>query len=183
MNTKALPIHGLNLAATKPLTDERGIFARLFCAEELGNVLNGRQIVNVNFSKNFKKGTIRGLHFQRPPMAEMKFVRCLKGRIFDVAVDIRANSPTFLRWHGVELSADDMNMVCIEEGFAHGFQILEDNAELLYLHTQYYSKADEDGLNYADPKLAIDWPLKAGTVSDKDAQYPMIDADFKGVQL
>lgn len=172
---------GLWLVDCEPFADERGLFARFYCDRELADVIGGRRIVNINFSRNRRRGTVRGMHYQLPPAAEMKFIRCVRGRVYDVAIDVRAGSPTFLRWYGAELTADNLRMLCIPEGFAHGFQVLEDDSELLYLHTAFYSKAHERTVHYADPAVGIDWPAPVAAVSAKDQAYPLIDATFGGV--
>ena len=178
-----LPLSRLYLVKLEPLKDERGIFARLFCERELKEILGDRKIVNINFSYTFKKGTIRGMHFQKPPMAEMKFVSCLKGRVFDVAIDLRQNSSTFLSWYGTELSDKDMKMLCIPEGFAHGFQSLEDGAELLYFHTAFYSKENESAIHFADPKIGVSWPLPVSNISEKDKGHSFLKDDYAGMTL
>jgi dTDP-4-dehydrorhamnose 3,5-epimerase len=174
MQYEETPLKGCYIIHTTPFIDHRGAFARFFCERELAQVLGERKIANVNFSRTVKKGSIRGMHFQRFPDSEMKFVRCIRGKIFDVAVDFRTDSPTYLHWYGIELSADNMDMMAIPEGFAHGFQTLEDDAEIMYLVTAFYSPEHEDGLNNADPRIGICWPLPVADVSEKDRRYPYI---------
>jgi dTDP-4-dehydrorhamnose 3,5-epimerase len=174
MQFEETPLQGCYVIRTTPFTDQRGVFARFFCERELAQVIEDRKIVNVNFSRTLKKGSIRGMHFQHFPDAEMKFVRCIRGRVFDVAVDLRKESPTYLHWYGVELSAENMNMLAIPEGFAHGFQALEDNVEIMYLVTAFYSPSCEGGLNHADPQIDIRWPLPITDVSEKDLHHPYI---------
>lgn len=128
-------------------------------------------------------GAIRGMHFQNPPYAEMKLVRCLRGRVWDVAIDLRAGSETFLRWHAEELSAENRLMMAIPEGFAHGFQVLEPESELLYLHTAVYHRSSEGGVPFDDPRLAIRWPLPVTDVSVRDAQHPPITQHFTGIAI
>jgi dTDP-4-dehydrorhamnose 3,5-epimerase len=173
----------LKIVQSTPHRDARGAFVRLFCAEELQPVLGGRQIAQINHSRTSDAGTVRGLHFQRPPHAEMKMVRCLRGRVWDVAVDLRSGSPTFLQWHAQELAQDDAQMLVIPEGFAHGFQALEPRSELLYLHTAFYNPSAEDGLRYDDPRLALAWPLPPQHLSPRDLEYPLLAADFGGIAL
>jgi dTDP-4-dehydrorhamnose 3,5-epimerase len=163
-----------------PVEDARGTFARLFCARELGLE---KPIAQINHSLTRKKGAVRGLHFQRPPHAETKIVSCLRGKAFDVAVDLRADSPTYLRWHAVELSPGNRNAFWIPEGFAHGFQALEEDTELLYLHTEYYAQDAEGALNAADPRLGIEWPLAFTEVSERDRSHPFIGTGFEGIRL
>ena len=110
-------------------------------------------------------------------------MRCIRGAVYDVIVDIRKDSPTFLQWYGVELSAENMNMLCVPEGFAHGFQVLEESSEMLYLHSEFYSKEHEGALNYSDPLLAIEWPIEPTDVSERDRTHKMIGDDFRGVTL
>jgi dTDP-4-dehydrorhamnose 3,5-epimerase len=174
MQYKETPLKGCYVIQTTPFVDHRGTFARFFCERELAQVIGDRKIVNVNLSRSAKKGSIRGMHFQRVPDAEMKFVRCIKGSVFDVAVDLRKGSPTYLAWYGVELSAENMNMVAIPEGFAHGFQTLEDDVEILYLVTAFYSPHSEGGLNYADPQIGIRWPLPLTDISERDLHHPYL---------
>lgn len=177
------PLKDLFIVDTNPFVDNRGAFARWFCEGELADILGNRHIKNVNFSRTAKKGSIRGMHFQKPSYAEMKLVRCIKGKVFDVAVDLRLDSKTYLQWHGVELSDERMNMFAIPEGFAHGFQSLDDNVEMLYLHTEFYSKESEGALRFSDPKLQIQWPLQISEISEKDAKHPLIDSNIIGMRL
>jgi len=174
MQFEETQLKGCYVIKTTPFTDQRGLFARFFCERELAQVIGDRKIVNVNFSQTLKKGSIRGMHFQRFPDAEMKFVRCIRGKIFDVAVDLRKDSPTYLHWYGVELSAENMNMLAVPEGFAHGFQALEDNVEIMYMVTAFYSPSCEGGLNHADPQIDIHWPLPITDISEKDLRHPYI---------
>jgi dTDP-4-dehydrorhamnose 3,5-epimerase len=174
------PLQKVHIVDASPITDSRGSFARWFCARELEALLEIREIVQINHSKTLRAGSIRGMHMQKAPYAEMKFVRCIKGKVWDVALDVRAGSPTFLQWHGQELSADNNKMMVIPEGCAHGFQVLEPGSELLYLHTAYYEPSSEFGMNYADSAIGITWPLPVGEISDRDASYPLLDDRFKG---
>ena len=176
-------IAGVFEALSEPRRDHRGAFARLFCQVELQPAHKDRPIMQINHSRTSAVGAIRGLHFQHPPKAEAKWVRCLKGRVFDVAVDLRRGSPTFLAWHAVELDAGRMNAILIPEGCAHGFQVLEPDSELLYLHSESYSPAYEGGLRFDDPRLAIRWPLPVADLSDRDRNHPIIDDTFEGLVL
>ncbi len=171
-------IAGLWVAETKRITDARGSFARLYCSDELDPAVAGRPIVQINQSLTHQIGAIRGLHFQRPPHAEMKIVRCLSGRVWDVAVDLRRGSSTYLRWHAEELSPHNLRMMIIPEGCAHGFQVLEAASELLYLHTAAYAPEAESGVRFDDPSVAISWPLPPTVVSDRDQRLPFITSDF-----
>jgi len=177
------PLKGLYIIETNAFIDHRGAFARWFCEEELAEILGKRHIKNVNFSRTVKKGSIRGMHFQKPPHAEMKLVRCIRGSILDVVVDIRAGSPTFLQHYSVELSAENMMMFAIPEGFAHGFQSLEDDSEIMYLVTEFYSPESEAGLRFSDPALKIEWPLPVTDISAKDAAHPLVDDGFVGLDV
>ena len=176
-------IEGVWVAGTTPHIDRRGAFTRLYCENELSEIIGRRRIVQINHSRTCMVGAIRGMHYQRPPHAEMKMVRCLKGRVWDVAVDLRKNSPTFLKWHAEELNPDNRQMMIIPEGCAHGFQVLEQDSELLYLHTAAYAQSSEGGVSYADPVLDITWPLTAADLSERDSLHPPITAEFQGIEL
>lgn len=185
MNTRfnilATPIAGLHVIQRKPIGDSRGHLERLFCAEELQTCIPGKHIVQINHTLTATCGTVRGMHFQHPPHAEIKFVSCLRGEVFDVAVDLRHNSPTFLRWHAERLSADNHQTLVIPEGFAHGFQTLTDDCEMLYFHTAAYQPGAEGGLNAQDPRLAIQWPLPVVGLSPRDTAHPFLSNAFSGV--
>lgn len=183
MNLQPTSIDSLFVVQTQPFGDHRGQFARFFCDTELEGIVQGRTIRQINHSMTVSPGAIRGMHFQNPPYAEMKLVRCLRGRVWDVAVDLRASSPTFLRWHAEELSAENRLMMAIPEGFAHGFQVLEPESELLYLHTALYHKPSEGGVRFDDPVLAIQWPLPVTDVSSRDTQHPLITPHFAGIAI
>jgi dTDP-4-dehydrorhamnose 3,5-epimerase len=174
-------IKGLSIVETNLLSDHRGVFSRVFCERELAEAIGGRKIVQVNQSLTVASGTVRGMHFQHPPHAELKLVRCLKGRVWDVAVDLRAESPTFLQWHAEELSCQNARMVVIPEGFAHGFQALEPNSELFYMVTAFYKPEAEGGVMPDDPRIAITWPLPITIMSERDKQRALISSDFSGV--
>lgn len=177
------PLPGLLVLQRKPIGDSRGYLERLYCSAELEMLAPGKTIAQVNHTLTASRSTVRGMHFQRPPHAEVKFVSCLHGEVFDVAVDLRHNSPTFLCWHAELLSADNHKTLVIPEGFAHGFQTLTDNCEMLYFHTHTYQPDAEGGLNAQDPRLAIQWPLPVGGVSPRDAGHPFLDENFSGVTL
>ncbi len=183
MKIHTTPLSGLMVVDTAPHSDARGSFSRLFCSQELEALLGARHIVQINHSRTAQVGAVRGLHFQHPLHAEMKLVRCLKGRVWDVAVDLRQGSPTFLRWHAEELSPGSTRMMVIPEGFAHGFQVLEPDSELLYLHTACYAPAAEGGLRHDDPRLAITWPLPIADLSARDQSHPHLAAGFVGLCL
>ena len=179
---KILPtqLHGVVVAETAPIVDHRGTFTRLFCERELSDVIGDRRIVQINYSCTAKAGAVRGLHLQRPPHAEMKLVRCLKGRVLDVAVDLRTGSPTCLQWHAEELTPGNARMLIIPEGCAHGFQTLEPDTELLYLHTAPYTPAAESGVRFDDARLSITWPLPVVDLSQRDRLLPILDPEFCG---
>ena len=183
LKVKETPINGLTVVETKPHADERGTFSRFFCQHDLSPILGSRKIVQINQSKTFKVGTVRGMHFQYPPNAEMKLVRCLKGQVWDVAVDLRPDSPTFLKWHSEVLSFENARMMVIPEGFAHGFQVMEPESELLYLHSAFYSLESEGGLRHDDPSLGILWPITVTELSHRDSNHPFIKSDFRGLQI
>jgi dTDP-4-dehydrorhamnose 3,5-epimerase len=163
--------------------DERGFLARLFCSQELVGSGWHWPIQQINHTATTTKGTVRGMHYQVPPKAEAKLVSCIRGAVWDVAVDIRQGSPTFLQWYAEELSAENLRAMLIPPGFAHGFQTLQPDSELVYLHSEAYDPARERGLNPRDPQLAIRWPLDFSTMSPRDQAHPMIDANFEGVRL
>jgi dTDP-4-dehydrorhamnose 3,5-epimerase len=181
MRVTATPIAGVHVVDTQRLRDDRGAFARLFCEQELADVLGARRIVQINHSRTKRPGAVRGLHYQHPPHAEMKLVRCLKGRVWDVAVDLRRGSPTFLHWHAEELSAGNDRLLVVPEGCAHGFQVLDADSELLYLHTAPYAPAAEGGLHCQDPRLKIEWPRPVTDLSARDLAHPALTPDFQGL--
>lgn len=177
------PLPDLKLLTRKRLGDQRGYLERMFCRDEMAELLAGRMIAQINHTYTASKGTVRGLHFQYPPHAEMKLVSCLRGTVFDVAVDLRKRSPTFLSWHAELLSDDNEATFVIPEGFAHGFQTLSDNCEMLYLHTAAHAPASEAGLNPKDSSLGIKWPLAITDISDRDRAHSPISNGFEGISL
>jgi dTDP-4-dehydrorhamnose 3,5-epimerase len=184
MNLESTPLDGVFVAHSKTYSDTRGSFTRLFCDRELDAVLGRRRVMQINHSRTAQRGTIRGLHYQRPPRAEMKLIRCVRGIVFDVALDLRAGSPTFLRWHAVELSSENAAMLIIPEGCAHGFQTLSADCELLYLHTAPYAPEAEAGVAWNDANIAIRWPLtlpECDGMSDRDRSLPHLPRDFAGI--
>lgn len=171
----ALPLEGLHRLHRTANNDERGSFERLFCNSDLIDVLpESFQIAQANRSFTSARGTIRGLHFQRPPFSEIKLLSCLRGEIFDVTVDLRPESPTFMRWHGEILNQNDPTSLLIPQGFAHGFQTLSDDCELIYFHSTPWCRMAEGGLNPLDQRLDISWPLPLTKISDRDRRHPMI---------
>ena len=154
------------------LTDERGAFARIFCQKEFENHGLNPNIFQCSISLNTKKFTLRGMHFQKSPHAEAKLVRCSRGGIYDVIVDLRQHSPTFMTWTAVEVSDDNKRMVYVPEGFAHGFQTLKDNTEVIYQMSQFYSLGHSDGFRWDDPSFNIEWPAEPIVISPKDQIFP-----------
>ena len=177
------PLMHLKVVQHQEISDSRGFLARLFCAEELFAAGWRKPVAQINQTGTQTRGAIRGMHYQRSPHAEIKLVTCLRGSIWDVAVDIRFGSPTFLQWHAEELSATNNRALLIPEGFAHGFQALSDDVELIYLHSAAYTKESEGGLNPKDAKLSIAWPLAITELSAKDAQRAALDQQFEGLML
>lgn len=176
-------LSGLKVIERQCLGDARGFLSRLFCSDELTAAGWIKPIAQINQTYTAKAGTIRGMHFQYPPHAEMKLVSCLRGAVFDVAVDLRAGSPTFLKWYGVRLSAENRCALLIPEGFAHGFQTLTDDVVLLYCHSVPYEPSAEAGLHPHDPVPAIPWPLPVTELSARDGRHPLVSAAFKGIAL
>jgi len=165
----------------EPFTDERGWFARYFCKDEFMQIGHIKEWLQMNHSATFKKGSVRGMHYQLPPFREIKMVRCIRGKVFDVIIDIRKDSATFLQWFGVELSPEAMNMLYIPVGFAHGFQTLSDNSEMIYHHSEFYTPGAEGGIKYNDPAINIKWPLEATSISERDLNHPRLTEKFKGI--
>lgn len=182
MKLQPTPLAGLQIVETVQVGDSRGTFERLYCEQEWAQLKTSLQFVQANLSTTAQRGTIRGMHFQRAPVLEAKLIRCVRGHAFDVAVDLRAGSPTFLHWHAVELHADEPREIFIPEGFAHGFQALSDDVQLLYFHTAPWTPACEGGLRHDDPRLAIGWPLPSPHVSGRDRAHPLLDDAFTGVR-
>jgi dTDP-4-dehydrorhamnose 3,5-epimerase len=169
------PLEGAYLIEIEPISDQRGFFARSWCEHEFGDHKLNSNLVQCNISFNTKKGTLRGMHYQIKPHEEAKLVRCTQGSIYDVVVDIRPNSPTFRSWHGVNLSSNNRKMLYIPEGFAHGFQTLEDNTEVFYQMSNFYHGESARGLKWDDPDVGIDWILKDNLIiSERDQGYPSI---------
>ena len=175
------PLLNLKVVQHQEVGDSRGFLARLFCAEDLLAAGWRKPVVQINQTVTQTRGTVRGMHYQRSPNAEMKLVTCLRGSVWDVAVDVRFGSPTFLHWHAEELSATNHRALLIPEGFAHGFQALSADVELIYLHTAPHMKEAEGGLHPSDAKLSISWPLAITELSIKDSQHPSLGQQFEGV--
>lgn len=177
------PIPGLVVVQRKRIEDGRGFLSRFFCAAEFQEIGLHKTISQINHTLTRQRGSVRGMHFQHAPHAEAKVVSCIRGQVFDVAIDVRRDSPTFLRWHAEELSESNQRSLFIPEGFAHGFQTMTEDCELVYLHTDAYQPAAEGALNALDPGLAIAWPLAIAEISDRDRQHPVLTKDFMGVEL
>jgi dTDP-4-dehydrorhamnose 3,5-epimerase len=178
MVIKSTDIEGLYVITYKVNRDARGVFSRLFCENELEYLLKDKSFVQTNYSLTKEVGTVRGMHFQYPPFAETKLVTCLSGAVYDVVVDLRKNSPTFLEWRAFELSPEIGVALFIPEGFAHGFQVIKKEAILLYQHTEFYQLGHEGGINCFDSTLNIEWPLLPKNLSDRDKNHPEITDDF-----
>ncbi len=166
-------LKGAYIIELEPKEDERGFFARIFCQNEFKKNGIDFNIVQCNISYNKKKGTIRGMHYQVEPYEEAKLVICIKGAIYDVAIDLRENSPTYGQWVAVELSEENKKMFLIPKGFAHGFQTLTDNCEVLYLMSEFYSPEHSAGVRWDDPFFNIKWPLEPSVISEKDKNWPL----------
>jgi len=177
------PIDGLQVIELLPIGDARGFLERIFCQETLGQLLHGKTIRQINRTLTQQKGTVRGLHFQYPPHAETKIVTCLKGQVWDVSVDLRRESPSFLQHHAVLLTDDNHRSYLIPEGFAHGFQTLTPDCEMLYFHTADYNGEAEGALNALDPLLAINWTEHITERSERDISHAMLADDFHGIAL
>ena len=175
------PLQGACTIELDKRGDERGFFARLFCEKEFGAADLETRFVQINNSSSAKRGTLRGMHFQLPPAAEVKVVRCIKGSLYDVIVDLRPDSPTFKQWFGAELSAENRRMMYVPRGFAHGFITLADDTEAFYLVSAYYAPEQERGLRFDDPAINIQWPATPTEVSEKDKKWPALDAAFHGL--
>ena len=172
MLIEELPLKDAYLVDIQKVTDERGYFARAWCQREFEEHGLTSNLVQANISFNYRKGTLRGLHYQVDPHKEAKLVRCTKGGIYDVLVDLRLNSTTYGKWFGIELSSENHRMLWIPEGFAHGYQTLEDDTEVFYHVTEFYTPESERGTRYDDPVFGITWPLEISVISEKDANWP-----------
>jgi len=173
---------GVHVLDRKPREDDRGWIERVYDRVELAEVMGSRPIAQVNRSFTGSQGTVRGLHYQVAPSSEAKIVSCVRGSIFDVAVDVRRGSPTLLGWHGEVLSAENRASLVIPEGFAHGFQTLVDDCELLYVHTAAYDPSAERGIHPLDPRVAVAWPLAVKYLSARDGSHPPLGPGFAGIE-
>lgn len=176
-------IEGVYIVTLTPFSDDRGFFTRTFCKNEFSEIGLNKEIVQINHSATTQKGAFRGFHFQYPPFAETKIVRCIRGKILDIAVDIRKNSPTFLQYVAVELSESNFNMLYIPEGFAHGFQVLEEASEIMYFVTEFFNPKFEGGINVNDTALNLQLPLPITQISEKDQKIPFLNPAFQGIAI
>jgi dTDP-4-dehydrorhamnose 3,5-epimerase len=177
MKFNETPLKGAYLIDLEKRGDDRGFFARFFCINEYDKLKLGRNVVQINNSFSVYKGTLRGMHYQLPPKAETKIVRCVKGAFYDVIIDIRKNSATFGQWYGAELTAENRKMMYVPKEFAHGFLTLDDNTEAIYLVTEFYAPDQERCIRWNDPKFNIQWPFFPTIISDKDKNQS--DYDIK----
>jgi dTDP-4-dehydrorhamnose 3,5-epimerase len=178
---RSTELDGVFVVHRKPLEDERGFFERIFCRDEFSAL--GKAPVQINHTLTRTPGTVRGMHFQLPPHSEAKLVTCLHGEVFDVAVDLRAESATFLHWYGEILSESNFKSLFVPEGFAHGFQALDRNCELLYLHSAAYCAAAERGIHPQDPRVRVRWPREITALSPRDASHPFLAQNFTGISF
>lgn len=174
-------LRGLRIIERRRVLDERGFLSRLFCADELAAAGWCGPVAQINHTYTVRRGTVRGLHFQSPPHAEAKIVSCLAGEVWDVAVDIRRGSPTFLRWHAEHLSAENLRALFIPQGFAHGYQALSADCQLIYVHSAPYSQVAQGALNPTDSRLGIPWPLDITVISERDRSHRFLTPDYQGV--
>ena len=182
MKFTSTPLQGAYLINLEKRGDDRGFFARFFCEQEFKRQGLIQHFVQINNSLTARSGTMRGMHYQLPPAAEVKVVRCLSGSFYDVILDLRPDSPTFKKWFGAELTAKNRTMMYVPKGFAHGFVTLEEDTEALYLVSAFYDPDQERGLRYNDPHFDIHWPIKPVEVSEKDQKWPDFDSAFHGIE-
>ena len=183
MKANKATIEGVIELGRIPISDSRGDFQRLYCDDFLSSYLNGKKIKQINHSFTSDAGAIRGMHMQLGAAAEYKIISCFSGEVFDVALDLRRNSPTFLQWYGVVLTPEKHNSILIPPGVAHGFQTLKESSELLYMHTENYSPSDEFGVSFLDPRANIKWPHPQTKISDRDLSFEPLSNDFLGYNL
>ncbi|MEJ2226860.1 MAG: dTDP-4-dehydrorhamnose 3,5-epimerase [Alphaproteobacteria bacterium] len=169
------PLAGAKLIEPEPVHDHRGFFARTFCVREFAEHGLETQFVQHATSFSREKGTLRGMHFQREPHAEVKVVTALHGSILDIIIDLRADSPTFRRWQAFELTEVNRHRLYIPQGFAHGFQALTENVEVGYLLSEFYEPSAANGVRYDDPAFGIEWPLPVSEISHKDLEWPLFE--------
>lgn len=177
------PIKDLFILKTVRIEDERGHLSRLFCSKEIESLGWKSPLKQVNFTRTLQKGTVRGFHFQSQPHSEYKYVRCIRGKIFDTALDLRKNSKSFLQTHSQILTDENDLGFLIPPGVAHGFQSLTNNTELLYMHSEFYVPDSDCGINPMDPQVNVEWPREITTISQKDASQPFLPLNYEGIQL
>jgi dTDP-4-dehydrorhamnose 3,5-epimerase len=168
-------LKGAYLVDVEPIHDDRGFFSYLWCARQAAEHGLAERVAQVKLSYNKRRGTLRGMHYQIPPAAETKLVRCIRGEILDAIVDLRKDSPTYLKHIGAKLSAENRRALYVPAGFAHGYLTLTDDAEVMYQVDEFYAPQHERGLRYDDPRLAITWPIEVSVISPKDASWPLLD--------
>jgi dTDP-4-dehydrorhamnose 3,5-epimerase len=183
MKFRPLPLAGAHLIDLEKRGDDRGFFARFFCETEFSQQGLAARFIQINTSLTGKKGTLRGMHYQLPPAAEVKVVRCIRGALYDAILDLRPHSPTFGQSVGAELSAGNRTMMYVPEGFAHGFLTLEPDTEALYLVSAAYAPATERGIRFDDPRFGIQWPAPPVELSEKDKSWPDYDPEYHGAEL
>jgi dTDP-4-dehydrorhamnose 3,5-epimerase len=167
-------IPGVHEIDLEPFADDRGLFARTFCAREFSEHGLRSKLVQTNLSVNRRRGTLRGFHYQLPPATEAKLIRCIRGSLFDVVIDLRADSPTYLRHHALVLSAENRRAIYVPDGCANAFLTLEEDTEAIYQVSEFYTPGAERGVRWDDPALAISWPIPVEVISDKDASWPLL---------
>lgn len=182
-NISAVSTSGAYIITSRKNADERGYFRKLFSEQAFASYGLCTKYVDINNSVTKSAGCIRGLHYQRSPYAEVKLVRCIRGEVYDVIVDVREGSPTFLMWYATTLSEDDDQLLYVPKGFAHGVQALRDNSEIIYMSSAYYQSDYEEGVRFDDERIGINWKLPPRSLSDKDMSIPDIAIGFKGVRL
>lgn len=176
------PLQDAFLIELEKRGDDRGFFARFFCHNEFSQQGLADRFVQINNSLSAKKGTLRGMHYQQGNSAEVKVVRCIRGSLWDCILDLRPNSPTYLKWYGAELSAENRLMMYVPQGFAHAIYTLENDTEALYLVNQFYNLKDERGIRWNDPKFQIAWPGAPVEISEKDTSWPDFDENYHSVE-
>jgi dTDP-4-dehydrorhamnose 3,5-epimerase len=183
MKFHTTPLSGVHLIELEKRGDDRGFFARLFCQREFDAAGISTPVVQINNSLSAKAGTLRGMHYQLPPSSEIKVVRCIRGALHDVVVDLRPNSATFGKWFGVDLTAENRMMIYVPRGFAHGILTLVDDTEAFYMVSAFYSPENERGIRFNDPTFGIAWPREPVEVSSKDRNWPAFNMEFHGAKL
>lgn len=181
MKFSTTSLQGAHIIDLQPVSDSRGWFARTYCKNEFAEIGHTKEWVQLNHSYTNKKGTIRGMHYQMSPHQEIKMVRCIAGAVLDIIIDLRQGSETFLNWISVELNSVNKKMIYIPAGFAHGFQTLTNDCELIYHHTAFYAPGLEKGIRHDDPFVNIQWPLPVTDISERDLSHLLLNESFKGI--